>query len=95
MKDYLENDINLGDIVLFNEKGSKGYWSSFSEGIVVRFHNKSQVAICNSEYYETFLERYNSKIPDYQLCGKYSYNTISLTALGLRERKNVDESIQS
>ena len=45
MKDYFGHDINIGDIVLYNERGSKGYCSSFSEGIVTEFSGKTKVII--------------------------------------------------
>lgn len=35
MLDYLGNEINLGDTVLFNAKATHGYYSSFTEDVVV------------------------------------------------------------
>lgn len=34
MKDYLGNEINIGDVVLYNERGSKGYCSSLYKEMV-------------------------------------------------------------
>ena len=78
MTDYFGHKINTGDVVLYNERGSKGYLSSFSEGTVVEFSGKTKVKIKNdSSYWATV---------------KYAENTINLTALDIRERKMPDEN---
>lgn len=69
MKDYLGNEINLGDVVLFNEKATKGYYTSFTEAKVVGIYNgvkKKTVTL------------------DFQEYTKEANNVIDLTALGLR-----------
>jgi len=97
MKDFLNNDINIGDIILYNEKGSRGYSSSFSEGIAVM--GKRDVALLGIDKMSRFKEvldhyaKYN-RLP-YYVDRKHSFNTINLTALGVRERIELDESIQS
>lgn len=75
MKDYFENDINLGDTILYVEKNSRGYRASFTECVVTELRGNSLI-----------------KVRGYT--DRRSHNTINLTALGLRERKNVDEGIQ-
>lgn len=37
IKDYFGHEIHKGDVVLYNKKASKGYRSSFTEGVVVGF----------------------------------------------------------
>lgn len=77
MKDYFGHDINIGDIVLYNERGSKGYCSSFSEGAVIKFVGKTKVKIKNdSSFWATT---------------KYSENTIDLTALDIRQEVTINE----
>lgn len=71
MKDYLGHEINIGDIVLYNERGSKGYCSSFSEGVVTEFCGKTKVSIYKSD------KSWSTN--------KFAENTIDLTALGVRQ----------
>lgn len=72
MKDYLGNEINIGDTVLYVEKNSRGYRASFTECIVTEIKGNSLVKV--------------KGCTDRRSC-----NTLNLTALGLRERKNIDE----
>ena len=77
MKDYFGHDINIGDIVLYNERGSKGYCSSFSEGAVIEFVGKTKVKI--------------KKDSSFWATTKYSENTIDLTALDIRQEVTINE----
>lgn len=72
MKDYLGNEINIGDTILYVEKNSRGYRASFTECIVTEIKGNSLVKV------KAHTDR-------------RSRNTLNLTALGLRERKNIDE----
>lgn len=71
MKDYLGNEINIGDTVLFNEKACKGYYTSFTEAKVVEMYNG--------------IKKKTVKL-DFQDYIKEVNNVIDLTALGLREK---------
>ena len=77
MKDYFGHEINIGDIVLYNERGSKGYCSSFSEGAVIEFSGKTKVKIKNGSSYWTTT--------------KYAENTVDLTALDIRQKVTFNE----
>lgn len=77
MKDYFGHEINIGDIVLYNERGSKGYCSSFSEGAVIEFSGKTKVKIKNgSSCWATT---------------KYAKNIVDLTALNIRHKEMLNE----
>lgn len=87
-KDYFGHEINKGDVVLYNERASKGYYSSFTEGIVVGFNKLSTVSVIDHEY----LEEYKT---DDANCfclidRKFPKNVINLTALRIRERVELD-----
>lgn len=71
MKDYLGNEINIGDTVLYVEKNSRGYRASFTECIVNELRGNSLVKVKGRT-------------------DRRSHNTLNLTALGLREKKNVN-----
>ena len=77
MKDYFGHKINIGDIVLYNERGSKGYRSSFSEGTVIEFVGKTKVKIKNDS--------------SFWAATKYPENTVDLTALDIRHKEMIDE----
>lgn len=73
MKDYLGNEISVGDVVVFSERGSRGYNASFEESVVeVMRDARNEVMV--SDHWCT-----NAK-------GRKSYNVINLTALGVRPR---------
>lgn len=76
MKDYLGNEINIGDIVLFAGRASKGYTAAFDEMVVTKRVNGRDIVQ---------MERY----PYYE--GRLANNVIDLTALGLRPKQNVGE----
>lgn len=82
VKDYLGHEIHIGDIVLYNERASKGYRSSFTEGIVVGFNKPNTVSVIDNEY----LERYKTDGANYLIDRKFPKNVVNLTALGIRER---------
>lgn len=92
-KDYFGHEINKGDVVLYNERASKGYRSSFIEGVVVRFNGLSTVSVVDHDH----IERYKEHIKgiktddtnfciDYHMDNKFPKNVVNLTALGIRER---------
>ena len=89
INDYLGHKINIGDILLYNQKASKGYYSSFEEGLVVMIH-KGRVLVCSNDYdlenYKKHINEDCAWIKPY-VDGKYGENTVNLTALGLRENK--------
>ena len=81
-KDYFGHEINKGDIVLYNERASKGYHSSFTEGIVVGFNKPSTVSVIDPEY----LEKYKTGNANYLIDRKFPKNVVNLTVLGIREK---------
>ena len=93
MTDYLDNEVNNGDIVLYNRKGSKGYRSSFAEGVVIRAGG-NVIIIEKSK-----LGRYKEALEYYKEWKRYPYfadqkhisNVVNLTALGARERVELDD----
>lgn len=82
IKDYFEHEINKGDIVLYNERASKGYYSSFTEGIIVGFNKPNTVSVIDHEY----LKEYKTDGANYLIDRKFPKNVVNLTALGIRER---------
>lgn len=82
IKDYFGHEINKGDIVLYNERASKGYHSSFTEGIVVGFNKPSTVSVIDPEY----LEKYKTGNANYLIDRKFPKNVVNLTVLGIREK---------
>lgn len=93
VKDYLGHEINIGDTLMYNQKACKGYYSSFTEGVVVATEgvvvafNKNKVEVCalgNLENYKKEQQsdwRWASNYTD----RKFGDNTVNLTALGIRE----------
>ena len=76
MKDYLGNEINIGDTIVYVGKTSRGYNASFEESVVeVMRENRGEVMV-------TSHFRPNGQ-------GRMSHNVINLTALGLRPRQEV------
>lgn len=93
MADYLGNEISKGDIVLYNRKASRGYCSSFAEGIVIRAGgNVIILSKSKLDKYKEALEYYNEwKSYPYFVDQKHISNVINLTALGARERVELDD----
>lgn len=91
IKDYLGHEIHKGDIVLYSEKGSRGYRGSFTEGVVIDVAGTIHVLDnFTKERYQKEIEhheKWNWWVAD----GKHSNNVINLTALGIREGINLDE----
>lgn len=88
MNDFLNNEINVGDIILYNEKSSRGYCTSFSEGIVVMVKRDVVLLDIDKKHrYQEVLDHYAkyNRLP-YYVNRKHAFNTINLTALGARER---------
>ena len=81
MKDYLGHEIHIGDILLYNQKASKGYYSSFTEGIVVNIIGNGKIEVCDIDDLNRYKE--NQHYAD----RKYGRNTINLTALDIRQNE--------
>jgi hypothetical protein len=81
MKDYLGHEIHIGDILLYNQKASKGYYSSFTEGIVVNIIGNGKIEVCDIDD----LNRYKEN--QYYADRKYGRNTLNLTALDIRQNE--------
>lgn len=71
MKDYLGNEINIGDIVLFAGRASKGYTAAFDEMVVTEIKRVNGRDIVQMEDH--------SRYPYYE--GRLPNNVINLTAL--------------
>lgn len=92
IKDYLGHEIHKGDVVLYSEKGSRGYRGSFTEGVVVDVAGTIHVLDnFTKERYQRVLKSHEEwgswGIAD----GKYANNVIDLTALGIRERIDLND----
>lgn len=86
VKDYFGHEINKGDIVLYNERASKGYHSSFTEGIIVGFNKPNTISVIDPEY----LEEYKTGNANYLIDRKFPKNVVNLTALDIRERIDIE-----
>ena len=80
VKDYFNHEIRKGDVLLYNQKASKGYYSSFTEGVVVNIIGNGKIEVCEVDDLNRYKE--NQHYTD----RKYGRNTVNLTALGIRER---------
>ena len=83
VKDYFNHEIRKGDVLLYNQKASKGYYSSFTEGIVVNIIGNGKIEACEVDDLNKYKE--NQRYTD----RKYGCNTVNLTALGIRERIDI------
>ena len=45
MKDYFENEIHIGDTILFSGRNSRGYRASFEECVVTKFKGNTKVLV--------------------------------------------------
>lgn len=98
VKDYFNHEIHKGDTLLYNQKASKGYYSSFTEGVVVNIIGNGKIEVCGVDNLDKYkgvddLDKYEN-----ENCGqwalyytdrKYGRNTVNLTALGIRERIDI------
>lgn len=82
IKDYFGHEIHKGDVVLYNEKASKGYRSSFTEGVVIGFNTPNTVSVTGYEY----LEEFKTGGYNYLMYRKSPNDVVNLTALGIREK---------
>lgn len=84
IKDYFNHTIEVGDILLYNQKGCHGHHSSFSEGVVVRF-DKGKVVImdCDRLHFMLHCEEDIFRMPLFTET-KFSKNTINLSELFIR-----------
>lgn len=67
MTDYLGNEIHEGDLVLFNDKASRGYYSYFSTEKVEQLNEPRKGCVAIEGYYYS----------------KKSSHVLNLTALGV------------
>lgn len=52
MKDYFENEIHIGDTILFSGRNSRGYRASFEECVVTKFKGNAKVLV--DTYYDDY-----------------------------------------
>lgn len=90
VKDYLNHEIHKGDILLYNQKASKGYYPSFAEGIVVSIIGNGKIEVCGIDDLGKYKNENRSQWASYYTDRKYGRNTVNLTALGIRERTEKD-----
>lgn len=92
IKDYLGHEIHKGDIVLYSEKGSRAYKGTFTEGVVIEVAGTLRVLnYFTPERYKEEMEYHNRWGSWCDADGKFPSNVIDLTALGTRERVELDE----
>lgn len=85
VKDYFNHEIHKGDILLYNQKASKGYYSSFAEGIVVNIIGNGKVEVCGVDDLDKYKNENRGQWVSYYTDRKYGRNTVNLTALRIRE----------
>lgn len=85
VKDYFNHEIHKGDILLYNQKASKGYYSSFTEGVVVNVIGNGKIEVCGVDDLDKYKNENRGQWASYYTDRKYGRNTVSLTALGIRE----------
>lgn len=85
VKDYFNHEIHKGDILLYNQKASKGYYSSFTEGIVVNIIGNGKIEVCGVDDLDKYKNENRGQWVSYYTDHKYGRNTVNLTALGIRE----------
>lgn len=76
MKDYFGQEIRIGDVVLYSQRGSHGYQAAFSECVVKGFKGKNCVVVTDGYY------RNGARLAE---------NVINLTALGIRKAEPNDK----
>lgn len=91
VKDYFNHEIHKGDILLYNQKASKGYYSSFTEGIVVNIIGNGKIEVCGVDDLDKYKNENRGQWASYYTDRKYGRNTVNLTALGIRERVEKDK----
>lgn len=86
VKDYFNHEIHKGDILLYNQETSKGYYSSFTESVVVNIINNGRIEVCGVNDLDKYKNESRGQWASYYTDKKYGHNTVNLTALGIRER---------
>lgn len=89
VKDYFNHEIHKGDILLYNQKASKGYYSSFTEGVVVNIIGNGKIEVCEVDDLDKYKNENRGQWASYYTDRKYGRNTVNLTALGIRERIDI------
>lgn len=90
VKDYFNHEICKGDVLLYNQKASKGYYSSFTEGVVVNIIGNGKIEVCEVDDLDEYKNENRGQWASYCTDRKYGRNTVNLTTLGIRERINID-----
>ena len=52
MTDYFDNEIHIGDTILFSGRNSRGYRASFEECVVTQFKGNAKVLV--DTYYDDY-----------------------------------------
>lgn len=86
VKDYFNHEIHKGDVLLYNQKASKGYYSSFTEGVVVNIIGNGKIEVCGVDDLDKYKNENRGQWASYYTDRKYGRNTVNLTDLGIRER---------
>lgn len=84
VKDYLNHEIYIGDVLLYNQKASKGYYSSFTEGVVVGIIGNGKIEVCEVDVWNEYKK---GQRQGYYTDRKYGRNTLNLTELDIRQNE--------
>lgn len=92
IKDYLGHEICKGDVVIYSERGSRGYRGTFTEGVVIETKPLRVLDDFTPERYKEEIDYHNR----WRNCwlksdGKHSNNVINLTALNIRDKIDLDK----
>ena len=94
VKDYPGNELHVGDIVLYCERGSK----YFTEGVVINNSRSISVAVLDSLRFENIRKKpntcYYTSIYSECICrstARVGDELINLTALGMRDKFDINE----
>ena len=86
IKDYLGYEIHEGDILLYNQRATKGYYSSFTEDVMIGTIGNGKIEVCDVDNLDEYKNENRGQWTSNYTDRKYGRNTINLTALGIRER---------
>ena len=82
IKDYFGHEIHEGDVLLYNQRATNGYYSSFTEGIAISVIGNGRIEVCDVDNLDEYKNENRGQWTD----RKYGRNTINLTALGIKEK---------
>ena len=86
IKDYFGHEIHEGDVLLYNQRATKGYYSSFTEGVTISAIGNGRIEVCDIDNLYEYKNENRGQWTSNYTDRKYSRNTVNLTALGIRER---------